>query len=400
MKRWSNSMIKREKYLNEIRPFYDSDLIKIITGIRRCGKSVILRNIYDEISTKTSNTIFIDFEDAETLKKLGTADKLLIYVNKSRKEGKCYIFLDEVQNVKKWPMAVKTLRLHNNSVFISGSNSKLLSKEFATELSGRYVSFRIRPFVYKEIEDYAKELGKKIDIIDYLIWGGFPKRFEMVSKADEIRYLQDLEDTIVIKDLIKRYKIRKPDLFKKCVNFISRNNSRILSARSIHKYLKGQGIECSSNTILTYLYYLKEAYVVEELPQYSTKVKRELNFNPKLYNSDVCFNSLRVDNKRFDLDHNLENVVYNELIYMGYNLKVFDNKGKEIDFIATKNGKTYLIQVAYSVIDEKAYYREFGAFANLDNENQKILITNDAIDYSTSTVRHIKLSDFLEMEEL
>lgn len=393
-------MIIREKYLKEIRPFYDSDLVKIITGIRRCGKSVILKTIYDEISKITSNTIYLDFEDIVDLKKSGSVDLLLNYVEQKRKEGKCYIFLDEVQNVKDWAIAVRTLRLHDNSVFISGSNSKLLSKEFATELSGRYVSFRIRPFVYKEIAEYSKEIGRSFNTTDYLIWGGFPKRFDMESNESTIKYLEDLEDTIVIKDLIKRYKIKKPDLFRKFVNYVLRNNSRILSARSIHKYLAGQGVECSSNTILGYMHYLKEAYVIEELPQYSTKVKRELNFNPRLYNSDVCFNSLKVDNRRYDLDHNLENIVYNELLYMGYDLKVFDNKGKEIDFLATKNGKTFLIQVAYSVVDEKAYNREFGAFANLDNSNQKILITNDVVDYSSSTVRHIKLEDFLMMEEL
>ncbi len=393
-------MIIREKYLKEIRPFYDSDLVKIITGIRRCGKSVILKTIYEEINKKSSNTLYLDLEDAEDLRKAGTVDSLLNYVKQNRKDGMCYIFLDEVQNIKDWALAVRTLRLHNNSVFISGSNSKLLSKEFATELSGRYVSFRIRPFVYKEIVEYSKEIGRNFNTIDYLIWGGFPKRFDMENEETTVRYLEDLEDTIVLKDLIKRYKIKRPDLFKKFVNFVLRNNSRILSARSIHKYLAGQGVECSSNTILGYMHYLKEAYVIEELPQYSTKVKRELNFNPKLYNSDVCFNSLKVDNRRYDLDHNLENIIYNELLYMGYDLKVFDNKGKEIDFLATKGGKTFLIQVAYSVVDEKAYDREFGAFKDLDNSNQKILITNDAVDYSSSTVRHIKLEDFLMMKEL
>lgn len=393
-------MIVREKYLKEIRPFYDSDLVKIITGIRRCGKSVILKTIYDEISRNTPNTIFLDFEDANDLKRAGTVDRLLDYIDKTKKGGKCYIFLDEIQNIKDWAIAVRTLRLYDNSVFISGSNSKLLSKEFATELSGRYVSFRIRPFVYKEIVIYAKELNKEVSPLDYLIWGGFPKRFDMPNEESIIRYLEDLEDTIVIKDLIKRYKIKKPELFKKVVNFVLRSNSRIMSARSIHKYLAGQGIECSINTVLGYMNYLKEAYVIEELAQYSTKTKRELNYNPKLYNSDVCFNSLKVDNRRYDLDHNLENIVYNELLYMGYDLKVYDNKGKEIDFLATKNGKSYFIQVAYSVLDEKAYAREFGAFANLDNSNQKIIITNDNIDYSTSVVRHIKLEDFLVMEEL
>lgn len=325
---------------------------------------------------------------------------LLNYVEQNKKDGKCYIFLDEVQNVKDWAIAVRTLRLHNNSVFISGSNSKLLSKEFATELSGRYISFRIRPFVYKEIVEYSNQIGRNFNVTDYLIWGGFPKRFDMENGEATIRYLKDLEDTIVIKDLIKRYKIKKPDLFKKFVNYVLRNNSRILSARSIHKYLAGQGIECSSNTILGYIHYLKEAYVIDEVPQYSTKVKRELSFNNKIYNSDVSFNSLKVDNNRYDFDHNLENIVYNVLLFMGYDLKVFDNNGKEIDFIATKNGKTYLVQVAYSVVDEKAYKREFSAFYALDNSNQKILITNDAIDYSTSTVRHIRLEDFLLMDEL
>lgn len=393
-------MIIREKYLNEIRPFYDSDLIKIITGIRRCGKSVILKTIYNEINLKTSNSIYLDFEDITILKKVGTVEKLLKFVEKNKQEGKCYIFLDEVQNIKNWADVVKTLRLQNNSIFISGSNSKLLSKEFATELSGRYVSFRIRPFIYKEIIEYSKQIKKNIHISNYLIWGGFPKRFDMNSESELIRYLKDLEDTIVIKDLLTRYRIKNSDLFQKFVNFVLRNNSRILSARSIHKYLKGQGIKCSSNTILRYMKYLKEAYVIEEIPRYSTKVKRELNYTNKIYNSDVCFNSLKIDNNRYDLDHNLENIIYNELLYMGYKVNVFDNSGNEIDFIANKNGKNYMIQVAYSVVDEKAYNREFKAFSNLDNQNQKILITNDDLDYSTSTVKHIKLKDFLMMKEL
>ena len=388
-------MIIREKYLKEIRPFFDSDLVKIITGIRRCGKSVILKTIYDEISAKTPNTFFLNFEDASDLKLAGTAEKLLEYIGSRKQGGKAYVFLDEIQNVKDWPIAVKTLRLHDNSVFISGSNSKLLSSEFATELSGRYVSFRIRPFVYKEIVEYAKELKKEVSPLDYLIFGGFPKRFEMPDEESSIKYLRDLEDTIVIKDLIRRYKIKKPELFKMFVNYILRSNSRLLSSRSIHRYLKGQGIKCSPNTVLNYMHYLKEAYVIEELPQYSTKVKRELSYNPKVYDSDVCFNSLKVEGKKYDLDHNLENTVYNELLYRGYELRSFDNKGKEIDFLATKEGKSYLVQVAYSVVDDKAYQREFGAFASLDNASQKIIITNDEIDYSTSTVRHINLKDFL-----
>ena len=178
------------------------------------------------------------------------------------------------------------------------------------------------------------------------------------------------------------------------------NNSRVYSARSIHKNIKAQCENISLNTVIKYLDYLKEAYIIDEIPQYSTKAKKELSYYGKIYNADVCFNSLKVSNNRYDIDHNLENIIYNELLYMGYNVKLYDNAGKEIDFIASKNNKTYLIQVAYSVVDEKAYNREFGAFADIDNTNQKIIITTDSIDFSTSTVKHIKLEDFLLMEEL
>ena len=151
---------------------------------------------------------------------------------------------------------------------------------------------------------------------------------------------------------------------------------------------------------MKYIGYLEEAYIIESVKQFSTKTKRELAFYQKVYNEDVCFNSLRCLDNRYDLTHNLENIVFNELKYMGYNLYVYDNNGKEIDFLAQKGNKKYYIQVAYSVLDEKTYKREFGAFANIDNLSQKIIITNDDIDYSTSSVRHIKLKDFLLMKEL
>ena len=151
---------------------------------------------------------------------------------------------------------------------------------------------------------------------------------------------------------------------------------------------------------MKYLGYLEEAYIIESVKQYSTKIKKELAYCTKIYNADVCFNSLRCMNNRFDLTHNLENIVYNELIYMGYELYVFNNNGKEIDFLATKGSKQYYVQVAYSVAEDKAYQREFGAFKDIDNLSQKIIITNDDIDYSTSVIRHIKLKDFLTMESL
>ena len=389
-------MIIREKYLSLIRGFYESDLVKVITGVRRCGKSVILESIMNEIKEQTDNIIYLNFEKTSDFVKASNYSKIIEYVNNNRKDGKCYCFFDEIQEIENWQIAIKDLRLENCSIFITGSNSKLLSSEFITLLSGRFVSFRIRPFVYKEIQ----KLSPNTTVTDYLIWGGFPGRFVFKSEQDTRIYLNDIENTIVINDLIKRYKIKNETAFKKIVYFILSSNARIFSIRSIHKTLKSDFPNIALTTVARFIEYLKNAYIIDEIAQFSTKTKRELRYYGKIYNCDVAFNSLRALNNRYDLDHNLENIVYNELLYMGYELKVFDNKGKEIDFLATRGGKTYLVQVAYSVVDEKAYNREFSAFSNIDNTNQKILITNDDIDFSTSTVRHLKLKDFLLKEDL
>lgn len=396
-------MITREKYIAKIRPFYESDLIKIITGIRRCGKSVVLEQVKSELESQGKKIIYLNFEKRAVYDNLYNDKTLLDYIQQKINESpneKWYVFLDEIQTVENWNLACKSLRLENISLFITGSNSKLLSREFTKELSGRYVSFLIKPFVYKEIAEYAKELNKKITINNYLIYGGFPKRIEFNDEEAMIQYLNDLDQTIVINDIINRYKIRKDNIFKKVANFVLISNSRIFSGNSIFNYLKSQKIECSINTVMKFLDYLEEAYVIRKIPQYSTKAKKQLEFYTKLYNEDVAFNTIRQINNRFDITHNLENVVYNELIYMGYSLTVFNINGKEIDFLATKNGKEYFVQVAYSIAENSTYEREFAPFNMTDNSRKKIIITNDEIDYSTSTVQHIKLEDFLFMEDL
>ena len=266
--------------------------------------------------------------------------------------------------------------------------------------SGRYVAFQIHPFVYKELQAYGKELGKEISITDYIIWGGFPKRIEFSSESGQRIYLNELNETIILNDIINRYRIRKTDIFKRIANYIFLSNGRILSARSIEKYMKNSGLSCSTTTVTKYIGYLEDAYAVATIKKYSAKSKRELEYYLKVYNEDVALNSIRVMNNRFDLTHNFENIVYNELIYMGYQLQVYHDGTHEIDFIAIKGNKQYYIQAAYSVAEDKAYEREFGAFNKLDNTCQKIVISNDAIDYSTSTVRHIRFEDFIHMDDL
>jgi len=393
-------MIIREKYMAQIRSFYENDLIKVITGIRRCGKSVILKQIMKELESTGKRCLFLDFDLRPIRTQIPNADALITYVNKYLKNDKLYIFLDEIQNVTEWNEAVRTLRLYNTSVFITGSNSKLLSREFTKELSGRYVSFRIKPFVYREAKEYATQLGRPYEINDYLAWGGFPAALEQPNEDAMKRYLNDLNTTIIYNDLENRYNIRKKDIFERIVDFILISNARIFSAKSIADYMKGQNISISVPTVIKYLDYLKEAYVIEDIPLYSPKAKSKLNYYYKLYDEDVSFNSIRVSGNRYDLTHNLENIVLNELIYMGYEITVYNHKGREIDFRAVKGNKTYLIQVAYSVAEEKAYDREFSAFASIDNTAKKIIITNDDFDYSTSTVYHYRLRDFLLKNEL
>ena len=393
-------MIIREHYISQIRPFFDSDLIKIITGIRRCGKSIILRQIMEEMEAAGKKCLFLDFDLRPVRNRIPNADALIAFINEQMGEEKLYIFLDEIQNVNAWNEAARTLRLYNTSVFITGSNSKLLSKEFTKELSGRYVSFRIRPFVFREAREYATQMNKPYNVTDYLIWGGFPAALEQPNEASRKRYLHDLNETIIYNDLENRYNIRKKDVFEKMVYYILVSNARIFSAKSISDYMKGRNVLITVPTVIKYLEYLKEAYVIENVPLYSPKAKAKLNYYSKLYDEDVSMNSIRVSGNRYDLNHNLENIVLNELIYLGYEVEVYDNKGREIDFRAFKDGKVYLVQVAYSVAEDKAYEREFSAFSNIDNSVKKIIITNDDVDYSTSTVFHYKLRDFLMMDTL
>ena len=393
-------MIQREHYLAQIRPFYDSDLIKVITGIRRCGKSVIMEQIKAELEAAGKPTLDLNFERRSISSSIEDDRQLLAFVLPRLGNEKTYVFLDEVQVVKNWNLACKSLRLENVSLFITGSNSKLLSGEFTRELSGRYVSFCVRPFVYKELLAYSQALGHPRSISDYLIYGGFPKTVEFEDWDAVLRYLNDLDETIVVNDIMNRYAIRKGEVFRKLVNYVLISNARIFSANSIQKYLRGQQMNCSINTVMKYLGYLEEAYVIRRIPQFSTKAKRELSFYAKLYDEDVAFNTIRQPGGRYDITHNLENIVYNELIFMGYDVSVFNVNGHEIDFLAEKRGMRYLIQVAYSVVEESTWRREFAPFDAIDQSMKKIIITNDDIDFSTSTVQHIPLKNFLLMDAL
>ena len=369
-------MILRERYLSKIRPFYESDLIKVITGIRRCGKSVIKDQIAQELQNQGKFVLSLDFEKRAVSSQITNADELIAYIEQHKHpQQKTFVFLDEIQNVQNWNIACRSLRLDNLSLFITGSN-------------------------YKELMQYAKQLSKKRTINDYLIWGGFPKTVEFDGEESIQAYLDDLDGQIIFNDIILRYNIRKNELFRRMVSYILISNARIFSANSILKYLKGQGLTASINTVMKYLHYLEEAYIIRTIVYYSTKTKRELSFFVKIYNEDVAFNTIRQIGRKYDITHNLENIVFNEVVYMGYTLSVYRKDNQEIDFLCEKNGKEYWVQVAYSIVDEQTYNREFSLFNELDQSKKKIIISNDDMDFSTSTVTHIQLNKFLLMNDL
>ena len=404
-------MIKREKYLKKIRPFYDKDLIKVITGIRRSGKSVILTQIMDELKDKgikDEQIIYVNFEYIDYID-ITNAKALNNYIeNKLITKNKYYLFFDEIQNVTEWEKVINSFKAKykdNVSIFITGSNSDLLSGELATHIAGRYVSFKVYPFTFKEVcelkninENDKYELEREFN--DFIIWGGMPQRFSLDDEMQVKTYLSDIYNSIVIKDILERFKIKDLDLFNKILTYIVTTPSQTFSAESLSNYLLKDNIQVSKATIYNYLEYMCRSLLINKADRYDVRGKRILSGKYKYYLTDLGLGQIVNNERKKQMGAYLENIVYNELIYMGYEVNVFNNNNKEIDFVAFKDNKKYYIQVAYSVAEDKAYEREFSAFNSLDNNSKKILITNDEIDYSTSIIEHIKLKDFLLLENL
>lgn len=389
-------MIKREHYIEKIRKFYDSEKIKLITGIKNSGKSTLLAQIMSEIKEKTDNVIALNFGDKRVCASIKSSDALVLYVEERAKRGKCYLFFDEMQTLVGWEKACAELQARGYSLFVVGSDRDPLTEDFKREVGEKYVSFQVRPFVYKEILEYAEQLGKSVDVDDYIVFGGFPKRFELDSNEEQRRYLYEL-DGAIIDGVIRRYKIRKEDLFKSLVDFVLQSNGRVFSEKAIHDRIAAEHGSCSINTIMKYLDYLKEAYVIESAQTYSSRVERALVFYSKLYNTDVSFNSNRCLDERFDMAHDLENTVYNELIYMGYEVSYYDNGGRTIDIFAKKGDEEYFIQTAYG--EEKSESEIAEAFSGLGASAKKILISYGA-DVLVKGVTSVSFEDFLAMESL
>ena len=395
-------MIKREKYLKNIRGFYDQDLIKVITGIRRSGKSTLLKQIIDELKDSGVNKekiIYINFEDIEMSFIKNDMD-LNDYIKKQIKDDeKYYLFFDEIQNVIDWEKAVNSFKATKNvSIFITGSNSNLLSGELATLLSGRYVSFKIQPFSFREvcelkgIED-KDEIEKAFE--DYMKWGGMPQRFYFNDEQETKNYLMDLYDSIVVKDIISRYKVKDVELINKILEYLMSTPAQQFSVTNIVNYLKNENRNCSNETLYNYLSYITNSFIMNKAKRYDIKGKRVLSTNDKYYLTDLGLGQVKSSIKTKGKGSVLENIVYNELINRGYEVLVGKSDSSEIDFIASYFDEKIYVQVAYILADDDVIEREFGAFKEIQDNYPKYVLTMDKLDFSQNGIIHKNVIDWL-----
>ena len=396
-------MIIREKYLSKIRPFYDQDLIKVIMGVRRCGKSVILLQIINELKAKgipDSQIIYINFE-YEDFSFIQNDKDLHNYIkNLIVNDDKYYLFFDEIQNVEHWEKAVNSFKASKNvSIFITGSNSDLLSGELATHIAGRYVSFKTFPFTFKEVCE-LKNLTAQNDIEkafdDYITWGGLPQRFMLTDEMQTKTYLSDVYDSILLKDIVSRFNIKDIDLFNRIVEYIVTTSSQNFSADNLANYFTNKdNREVSKNTLYNYLDYMSKAMLINKADRYDVRGKRILTGKYKYYLTDLGFGQIMSIGKRPQLGAYLENIVYNELLSRGYDVKVGNLDNGEIDFIATNFDEKIYIQVAYILADDSVVEREFGAFKSIQDNYPKYVLTLDKFDFSHDGIIHKNVIDWL-----
>lgn len=394
-------MLKREKYLSKIRGFYHSEsLIKIIYGMRRSGKSVILMQIIDEIKENginEENIIYINFESLK-YDFIKTGKDLYNYIELLKTNNdKYYVFLDEVQKVEDFELGVNSLRITNNySIFITGSNSRMTFLELSTDLSGRYVSFRINPLSFKEIVllKGIKESDYEELLYDYFKWGGLPQRFLFDNDEDLTSYLSSVYDSIILKDIVERLNIKDISSFNKVLQYVLDTESREFSRDNVIDYLKREHHEIANDTLYSYLEALCSTFIMNKVYRYDIHGKSILKTLNKYYSNDLGIKQIKTNSEDLNYSVALENVVYNDLIRKDYKVFIGKTKKGEIDFIASKNNKFKYIQVCFDLSNEETRKREFSAFDEI-KDSEKYVITLNKEDYSTNDIKCLNIFDFL-----
>ena len=398
-------IIKRNIYLSKIRKYYDIDLIKVLTGVRRSGKSIILNQIMDELKEKVpdNHIIYMNFEDF-LFDEVRTAKQLHDFIkNKIIDSAKYYLFFDEIQHVSEFERAIASFKAtFNCSIFITGSNSKLLSGELATLLVGRTVEFKIMPFSYYEAVQFYKLNRKKTPqnfIYDYIKWGGMPQRFIFNDEAEIKKYLEDVFNGVVEKDIYKRDSEIERYKFNAIAGYILSNAGKEFSADSIANYYNTHNEKnkkaVERKTIYNYVEKLEKAYLISRVKRFNIVGKEVLKTIEKHYAIDTGFRTIKTNLINYEDTFFLENIIYNELILRGYSVYTGKNYKGEVDFVAIDGNKKCFIQVSYLMSTEETIKREFEAFRPIKDASPKYVLSLDKIDLSHDGITHINIEEFL-----
>ncbi|WP_296799116.1 ATP-binding protein [uncultured Methanobrevibacter sp.] len=405
-------MVNRNQYMDRIKRLMNLDAIKIITGIRRCGKSYFLELFIKELKNKNiapENIIHIDLEHPKYnyIEKREELDELLIPELEKNDEKK-YLLIDEIQNISKWEKSINGyFKAYNIDIYITGSNSKLLSKELATLLTGRYIEIKMYPFSFNEFINYKKELNQECIMKnelktqnenlfeEYLQYGGLPLTIS-ADKKDKLIILQDLYSSIFLHDIIERYSIRNVGLLTRITKYLIENTGNLISANSIYKHLKQDKLSITPNTVYNYLEYLEKSYFISKVSREDMIGLKEINNSEKYYLIDQGFYKSNLEEKQQNKGRLLENIVYLELLRHNYKITIGKLKDYEVDFIIRKDNKKAYIQVAYEIKDDKTLERELKPFMEIKDNYPKYLITTDRDDYSAHGIKHLNIIEFLK----
>lgn len=400
-------MIKRELYLKKLRPSYDNELIKVIMGMRRCGKSVLLSQIIEELQErgiKKNHIIYMNFENYDYID-YTEPKKFNDYIKKQIKDNdKYYLLFDEIQEVKDFERVINSFRATMNvSIFITGSNSKLLSGELATFLTGRYITINMMPFTYHEFLELKKSKQQEITdktFEEYVEWGGMPLIYNTNDETERKMYLRDLYNAIILKDIVERNKIKDTNLLNKIIQFMMENIGGIISPNSIAGYLKQERINTTVDTVLNYVSYITASSIFNKVNRYDIRGKSVMATLEKYYLTDLGLLTLKSSPIEKKIGGRLENIVYNELKARGYEVFIGKTTKGEIDFVIDNFGEREYIQVADYLSSEEVLEREFGAFKSVEDNYPKYVITMDKMNYSQNGIKHLNIEDFLLDEKL
>ncbi len=399
-------MIKRKFYLEKIVKLIDTEDIKVITGVRRCGKTVLLKQIIDELENRgiaSENIIYMSFESSK-YKNIRNDDDLdeFIFSKTNNLNGKFYLLFDEIQKVKNWEVSLNSYRVDLEcDIYITGSNSQLLSGELATLISGRYISINMLPFSFKELIQYYDEMHENIDEIklfeQYLSYGGFPGLLNYENEEKE-KYLYDLYSTIVLNDILYKNKVKDLDLLERLMEFMISNIGQLFSANSISKYIKNENRKTTPHTIINYMDYARNAFIFYQIKRENIKQKKKLLISDKYYLVDSGFYFIFNGSTQRNWGQLLENIVFLELIRQGYSITIGKIQDLEVDFVCRKANQIKYIQVSQSILDENIRKREFKSLEKISDSYPKYVISMDSFDFSANGIIHLNIIDFLKSE--